>query len=77
MGADTPAEGGGTKNVIKDEKTANHRRQHGNNNACRNKQFARNEKFLGADLNLQGHVFEVKRSRAEQVVNFEKIDEMI
>jgi len=58
MGADTPAEGGGTKNIIKDEKTAIHCGQRGNNNTRQNKQFARKENFLGADPNLQGHVIE-------------------
>jgi len=61
MSADTPtdAEGGGTKNIIKDEKT-NNRGQRGNNNARRSDQCAKKEKFLGADPNLQGYVFEAK-----------------
>ena len=78
MGADTPAEGGEAKKPeIKVEG-----KPHFNNGQRGNKQPRRDvepkkEKFLGADPNLQGSVFESKRTRAEQVANFERVDELI
>ena len=35
------------------------------------------EKFLGADPNLCGQVFEAKRNRSDQVANFNLVDELI
>mmetsp|Transcript_17921 Transcript_17921/g.39071 ORF Transcript_17921/g.39071 Transcript_17921/m.39071 type:complete len:85 (+) Transcript_17921:75-329(+) len=78
MGTDIPAEGGRAKNaIIKDEKVANHCGQCGNNNARQNEQFAKKETFLGTDPNLHGYVFEARRSCAEQVANFEKVNDII
>ena len=78
MGADTPAEGGENKPIIKDEnKSSFHHGRRGNNRSQRRDGYAKKEKFMGADPDLQGYVFEAKRSRAEQVSNFEKVDEQI
>ena len=78
MGADTPAEGGENKHKIKSEDNnvpsnagrSNFRRNNNNNTV-------RKEKFTGAHPDLQGHVFEAKRTRTEQVDNFQKVDETI
>ena len=75
MGADTPAEGGENKPTIKVEKTTSGRR--GNNKPARRGEFLRKEKFMGANPNLQGYVFEPKNSRTSQVANFERVDERI
>ena len=76
MGADTPAVGGETKPVVKnDSKPINH--HSGRNNANRRDNYIKKEKFLGADPNLRGHVFEAKRNRSEQVANFTIVDDII
>ena len=75
MGADTPAEGGEHKPVVKSEgKPSLHG---GRNNANRNNNFIKKEKFLGADPKLQGKIFEAKRNRSDQVANFNAIDDLI
>jgi len=78
MGADTPAEGGESKPKIKSEDN-NVPSNAGRNNFRRNNNTStvRKEKFTGAHADLQGHVFEAKRSRSEQVSNFRKVDELI
>ena len=76
MGTDTPAEGGDNKPTIKSEnKSSTFKR--GNNRPGRRDEYIKKEKFLGADPNLQGFIFEAKRLRAEQVANFERGDERI
>ena len=78
MGADTLAEGGGSKPNIKAENIlAINNGRRGNNNSHRRDDYAKKEKFMGADPNLQGFVFEARRSRVEQVANFEKVDTRI
>jgi hypothetical protein len=79
MGADTPAPADKKKPEIKvegEKQNARHGQQRGNNNARRD-HVVKKEKFLGADPDLQGSVFESKRSRSEQVANFEKVDALI
>ena len=73
MGAETPAAGGGdVKPVIKnDDKPA------GRNNNRRDNNYNKKEKFLGADPNLRGHVFEAKRNRSGQVANFKIVNDII
>ena len=64
MGTETPAEGEEKKPAIKNEggiAAGNPRR--GNYNSF-NKRFVKKEKFLGADPNLQGFVFEAVGNRA-------------
>ena len=64
MVANTPAGSGETKSVIKnDGKPNNHHGRRNNANRCDN--YIKKEKFLGADPNLRGHVFEAKRNRSE------------
>ena len=76
MGADTPAVGGETKPVGKnDGKPNNH--HGGRNNVNRHDNYIKKEKFLGANPNLRGHVFEAKRNRSEQVANFTNVDNII
>ena len=74
MGADTPAGGGETKPVIKNDKPQSYNR--GNNNAQR-RDYIKKEKFLGADPDLRGYVFEAKGTRAQQIANFERVDTII
>ena len=78
MGADTPAEGGENKPKIKIEDD-NVPSNAGRNNFRRNNNgnTVRKDKFTGAHPSLQGHVFEAKRTRTEQVDNFRKVDEII
>ena len=76
MSADTPAAGGEIKPVVKNDGKPSF--QHGGrNNANRRDNYIKKEKFLGADPNLRGHVFEAKRSRSEQVANFTNVDNII
>ena len=77
MGAEAPAAGGETKPVVKHEGRTPY--QGGRNNANRNNNYNHNarEKFLGADANLRGKIFEAKRSRSEQVANFKIVDDLI
>ena len=72
MSADIPAGGGDTKPNIKVEGNKN---QGGRNNIRRN--YIKKEKFLGASPSLQGHVFEAKRNRSEQVSNYRTVDDII
>ena len=76
MGADTPAVGGDNKPKVKFENKSSPFGRGGNRPAQRN-DYNKKEKFLGADPNLQGFVFEAKRIRAEQVANFERVNERI
>ena len=74
MGTETPAEGGEKKHAIKNEGgIAAGNLRHGNYNNS-NKRFVKKEKFLGADPDLQGFVFEAVGNRAQQITNFTTID---
>ena len=77
MGANTPAAGGEQKPVVKHEDRPPY--HGGRNNANRNNNYNYNsrEKFLGADPNLCGKVFEAKHNRSEQVANFKTVDDLI
>ena len=74
MSADIPAGGGENKPNIKTE--GNNNEQHGGRSNNR-RNFPKKEKFLGASPSLQGHVFEAKRSRSEQVANYRDVDDTI
>ena len=76
MSTDTPAEGGEPKPGIKAEaRTPFHGSR--NNSAYRRNNFIKKEKFLGADPNLHGQIFEAKPNRSEQVANFNAVDDII
>jgi hypothetical protein len=61
MSTNTPAVGGETKPAgNNDGKPNNHHGGRNNVNRCDN--YIEKEKFLGADPNLRGHVFEAKRN---------------
>ena len=75
MSTDTPAGGGDDKPNIKVE--ANNKNQGCRNNIRRNNNYVRKEKFMGAHPSLQGHVFEAKRNRSDQVANYRIVDETI
>ena len=77
MGADTPAAGRETKPVVKHEDRPPH--HWGCNNANKNNNYNHNArgKFLGADANLRGKLFEAKRTQSEQVANFKIVDDPI
>ena len=79
MSANSPAASGENKPVIinNDNKSGNNHGRRGNNNSQRRDGQIKKEKFLGADPNLQGYVFEAKTLQAEQVANFEKVDARI
>ena len=76
MGAETPAAGGEKKPFIKHKYGTNNQHGKGYNNSCCDN-TPRKEKFLRADPDLCGHVFEAKRNQSEQVVNFTTIDNII
>ena len=75
MDVDTPAQSGDTKPEIKSEgnSTAGNDRHGGSNN----RQPAKKEKFLGADPDLQGFVFEAIGTRTQQATNFTTVDTQI
>ena len=75
MGTEAPAGGGDNKPEIKSEKdgAGGKNRRGGNNNHPR---FPKKEKFLGADPDLQGFVFE-SSSRGQQITNFVTVDTRI
>ena len=75
MGTDTPAAGGEKPVVVKSEGKPSY--HGGRNNANRNNNYVKKEKFLGACPNLQGKVFEAKRNRSDQVANFNTVDNLI
>ena len=64
MSADTPAAGGETKPVINnhDNNSGNNHVRRGNNNSHQHEGHVKKDKFLGADPNLQGYVFEARTS---------------
>ena len=78
MGADTPAAVGETKPGVKHEGRSSYHGGHNNaNRNNNNNNYNTQEKFLGADANLCGKVFEAKRNRSEQVANFKTVDDLI
>ena len=77
MGADSPVVGGEEKPIIKTEGKSTYHHGGRNNTSHRNNCVQRKEKFLGADPNLRGQVFEAKRNRSDQVANFNLVDELI
>jgi len=61
MSANTPDAGGENKPTVKNEnKPSTNSGRRGNNNSHQRDDYAKKEKFLGADPNLQGFVFEAK-----------------
>ena len=79
MSANPAAAGGENKPVVNNndnKPNVNHARR-GNNNSHRRDGQPKKEKFMGADPNLQGFVFEASPIRAVQAANFEKVDARI
>ena len=77
MGTETPAEGGDNKTAIKNEGGAAAGNQRRGNQNQFNRRFVKKEKFLGADPDLQGFVFESAGNRAQQITNFTTVDTRI
>ena len=65
MGANTPAVGGEEKPIIRTERKSTYHHEGRNNTSHCNNFVQRKEKFLGANPNLRGQVFEAKRNRSE------------
>ncbi len=76
MGADTPAGGGDQKPAVKAENNNSNDSNRGGKRPGK-KGFVKKQRFLGADPNLQGFVFEARHNRLSQVANFERVDERI
>ena len=76
MGANTPAAGGETKPVVKHEGGPPCHGGRTNANRNNNNNYNTREKFLEADANLHGKVYEAKRNRSEQVANFKIVDDL-
>ena len=78
MGTETsptpPPDGGEKKPIIKNDNQGAGFRRGGFN---RNKNFIKKEKFMGANPDLQGFVFEAKHNRTEQITNFNTVDTRI
>ena len=73
MSTDTNAGGGAdVKPAVKNDGKPPAR-----NNARRDNYYVKKERFMGADPNLRGHVFEAKNSRSDQVANYKAVDDMI
>ena len=68
MGAKTPVEDRETRPVVKSKGQSSNQHE-GRISANHRDNYIEKEKFLGADPNLGGHVFEAKRNRSEQVAN--------
>ena len=77
MGTETPAEGGDNKTAIKNKGGAAAGNQRRGNQNQFNRRFVKKEKFLGADPDLQGFVFESAGNRAQQITNFTTVDTRI
>ena len=69
MGADTPAGGGDQKPAVKAENNNPNDSNRGGKRPGK-KGFVKKQRFLGADPNLQGFVFEARHNRLSQVANF-------
>ena len=65
MGAGTPAAGSEEKPAIKTEGKFTYHHGGRNNTNHRNNFVQRKVKFLGADPNLCGQIFEAKRNRSD------------
>ena len=76
MGAKPPTAGREKKPFVKHEGRPNNQHGKGNNNNRRDNTL-RTEKFLGADPDLRENVFEAKRNRSEQVVDFTTVVNII
>ena len=76
MGAKTPAAGGEMNPFVKHKSQPNtqHGRRHNDN---RRDSTIRKEKFVGADPDLRGHVFQANRNQSEQVVNVTAVKNII
>ena len=75
MSAATPAAGGEAKPAA----TGDGRPGAGKGAGRKHQQhhFIKKERFLGADQDLQGFVFETKSTRSQQITNFRTVDERI
>ena len=62
MGVDTPTAGGKTKPVVKHDDRPSYHGGRNNANKNNNNNYNTREKFLGADVNLHGKIFEAKRN---------------
>ena len=62
MGAETPAAGGETKPVVKHEGRPPYQGGRNKANKINNSNHNAREKFLRADVNLRGKIFEAKRT---------------
>ena len=62
MGANTPATGEETKLVVKHEGRPPYHGGHNNANKNNKNNYSTQDKFLGANANLRGKIFEAKRS---------------
>ena len=76
-GAETPAAGGENKPVVKHEGGPPYHGGRNNGNKNNNYNYNAPEKFLGADVNLRGKMFEVKRTQSEQVANSKIANDLI
>ena len=77
MGANPQAAGGETKLVVKHEGRPSYHGGRNNANKKNNSHYDTQEKFLGADANLCGKIFEAKRNRSEQVTNFKTVHDLL
>ena len=77
MGNNTPAAGRATKPVMKHEGRPPFCGGCNNTNKNNNHNYNIREKFLGADANLCGKIFEAKRNRSEQVTNFKTVHDLL
>ena len=76
MGAEILSGGREKKPVVKSEGQSNNQHR-GRNNANRYDNYTKNGKFLGADHNMCGHVFEAKRNQPKQVANFTTVNNLV
>ena len=76
MGAKTPAEGGETKPIAKHGGRSNNQNG-GRHNVNLRDNYIKKEKFVEADPDLCGHVFEANHNQTEQVTNFTTVDNII
>ena len=76
MGAETPVKGRETKPGVKRRGRSSNQHGRCSNTNCHDN-FIKKEKFLGADPNICGHVFEAKCNRSEQVANFTAINDIV
>ena len=77
MGTDTPAAGRETKPIVKHKGRPPYHGGHNNANKNNNYNHNAREKFLGADANLHGKIFEAKRTQSEQVANLKTVNNLL